>query len=76
MPEGTVCVISAENMSYSGSTPAGPLTDVSQVPGHFFASVRANNSFEFLDGQAGDMQSALPGMWIYRYMVVGNALRP
>jgi len=71
-------VISAETPSFTGTTPAGPLKNLqpNQIPGHFFWAVKSNNTLEFWDGQSGGPQAPLPGTWIYRWMIVGNALHP
>ncbi len=77
MPEGTVAVISAENPAYGGVTPAtGPLTNPNDSPGHFFFGTKAKGDFQYWSGQSGGPQAKLPGNWIYRWTIVGNALNP
>jgi hypothetical protein len=79
MPEGTVGVVSGENAAYGGNTPAaGPMTDESQVPGHFFVFVKVNNQLQFWDGQTGKRLAPFqnPNNWFFRFMVVGNPVSP
>lgn len=79
MQDGTVAVVSGENLNYSGRTPPGPLKSWSDVPGHFFFAVKnstAADSLEFWDGQSGSQVVHLPGTWAYRAMVVGNPFQP
>jgi hypothetical protein len=77
MPEGTVAVISGENPNATGTPPpSGPITNWNDIPGHFFWVVKGNGQLQMWSGQSGGPQMALPGDWVYRWTIVGNALRP
>lgn len=76
LPEGTVGVVSGDNVNFTGNTPKGRITNPNDIPGHFFGFIKVNGQVEYWDPQNNAMMRDPGGTWIYRYMIVGNPLNP